>query len=262
VRELREGAKGKKFWSVDVKNAKLLMPSADVFADLLKGVRVLDVVRRGKFIVFVLSNHMRLVIHLRMTGRVMWHVEKGRDKYVVVTFTFSDATKLYFSDVRKFGRVWLYTEKEFEKVTGIHRLGPEPMELSKSDFVEIFYKRKGMLKNLLLRQDLITGVGNIYADEIAFRTGLHPQARMEKLSKTQIGKLFESVQYCLGEGIRHCGVSVSDFVGTKGNLGQHQHYLQVYGRKGLPCYRCKTAIVKTVAAGRGTFYCHICQSIN
>ena len=111
----------------------------------------------------------------------------------------------------------------------------------------------------MLRQDLIAGIGNIYADEINFRIGVHPSSRIEKLNSRKLAELHAAIIYCLGEGIKHCGVSVSDFVGTRGTLGKHQNYLQVYGRKGDKCYRCSGIINKTVAAGRGTFYCGTCQ---
>jgi formamidopyrimidine-DNA glycosylase len=194
-----------------------------------------------------------------MTGRLMWHEEPARAKFTRAVFSFKDGKKLYFSDVRKFGRVRVDSDKKYEAKTGIARLGPEPLNLSWKDFLSVFDHRKGILKNALLRQDLIAGIGNIYADEICFRTGVHPSSRIEKLGKARLKKLHAAIQHCLKEGIKHCGVSVSDFVGTRGDLGRHQHYLKVYGRKGQPCYTCKNLIKKTVAAGRGTYYCENCQ---
>ncbi len=262
-RELRLNLLNKKFSKLEVKLPKIFMPSAEFVSSQIKSLKVLDVQRRGKFIVFVLDKNMRLVIHLRMTGRLMWQKVKGREKYICGIFTFTDGTELIFSDVRKFARIWFYSEQQYEKISGIKKLGIEPFaqEFTKDFFVNLFKNKKGILKNNLLRQDLITGIGNIYADESCFKSKLHPQKRIEKLNKKDLERLYEAIIFCLKEGISHNGTSVSDFVGTNGNLGKHQHYLQVYGRKGDPCYVCKGTIKKTVAAGRGTFYCENCQKL-
>jgi formamidopyrimidine-DNA glycosylase len=253
VRELKPEVQGRVFKSVESASFKGLK--------MIIGSRILDVVRRGKYIVFILDGDLRMAIHLRMTGRLMWHEEAARAKFTRAVFTFDDGRKLYFSDVRKFGKIMVGPEKKYAAGTGMVKLGLEPLEMSLEDFTLLMDERKGILKNTLLRQDLIAGLGNIYADEICFRAGVHPSSRIEKLGIVRIKKLYSAVQYCLNEGIKHCGVSVSDFVGTRGDLGRHQHYLKVYGRKGLPCYSCKTLISKTVAAGRGTYYCAKCQSL-
>lgn len=261
VRELKTSLKGKTIKNIQVKSSLSVYPSLEAIIRNARGYTVLDVRRRGKFIILVLNEALRLVVHLRMTGRLMWSVNEGRAKYVRVVINFVDETSLFFSDVRKFGRVWFYTEKDYKKGTGISRLGYEPLKMELAQFCNLFEHRKGILKNSLLRQDLISGIGNIYADEICFKAGLHPKSRLEHIKKQQIVKLYESVQVCLREGIKNCGVSVRDFVGTKGDLGKHQNYLRVYGRKGVKCYKCGSIIEKTVVAGRGTFYCPKCQRL-
>lgn len=250
VRELREYAVGKEFSNVE----------GDLvdFNSEIKGLVIKAIKRRGKYIIFGLSGEKLLVIHLRMTGCLMWEVQAGREKYIRAVFSFTGGTQLIFSDVRKFGRIWFGEEKKLFKKSGISRLGLEPLESNLQNFHKVF-PRRGILKNSLLRQDMISGIGNIYADEICFKAGLHPSIRIEKLKAEDIKRLYLSVQLCLREGIKHCGVSVSDFVGTRGELGKHQKYLQVYGRKGDPCYKCGSLIQKTKTAGRGTFYCPDCQ---
>ncbi len=261
VRELKPQIIGKKFWGVETRLPAVFLPSAQVVREHLRGLRVLDVTRRGKFLVLVLDKKMRLTIHLRMSGRLLWKNIPGREKYIRAHFSFTDGTSLFFSDVRKFGRIWLYPEKSYQKMTGIFRLGQEPLnpEFQLQDFLAIFSHKKGILKNTLLRQDILAGIGNIYADEICFQIRRHPSSRLENMAKTDLGKLFAAIRNCLEEGISHSGASVSDFVGTKGTLGQHQLYLKVYGRKGDPCYVCKSPIKKSVVAGRGTFFCSFCQ---
>lgn len=261
VRQLRADMAGKKLWSASIKNSSVILPNAKFLKQRLPGLRVINVKRLGKFIVVELTNKMKLVIHLRMTGRLMWKKQKGREKYIIAGFSFTDGSVLYFSDVRKFGRIWLYNEKDYERQTGIFRLGPDPLQdgFNKEAFMRIFKGRSGSLKANLLRQDLISGIGNIYADEVCFNAGISPERRSSSLKTKELEKVFNSIIYCLNEGIKHCGVSVSDFVGTRGDLGKHQHYLQVYGREGDKCYRCNKTIQKTRLAGRGTFYCPGCQ---
>lgn len=261
VRELRATAVGKKFWSVDGKWAATFVPSLKKVQEGLVGLRVQDVQRRGKFIVFVLDRHMRLVIHLRMSGRLMWKKLYRKESHVRAVFQFSDATALFFCDARKFGRIYLGQKDRIDEIAGISRLGGEPFELDLKTFCGLFKERRGILKNTLLRQDVLAGVGNIYADEICFRSGLDPRSRLEALACKDYERLYESVQHCLREGIEHCGVSMTDFIGTRGKLGKHQDYLQVYGRDGDPCYHCGTTIQKTRVAGRGTFYCPSCQKL-
>ncbi len=261
VRELRPKVVGKKFWKVEGKLHYVFLPSYEEISTKIKGLKVLDVTRRGKFIVFVLDKKMRLVIHLRMSGRLMWKKVLKKEKHSRAVFSFSDATSLIFSDARKFGRIWFYSEKDYEGATGIFKLGIEPFgpTFSHENLNKIFVHKRGILKNNLLRQDLITGIGNIYADEICYRIGLHPKSRLEHLTPKDLKNLHEAILHCLQEGIDHCGASVSDFVGTRGTLGKHQLYLKVYGRKGDPCYSCGLEIQKTKVAGRGTFVCVKCQ---
>lgn len=263
VRELRPKIIGKKFWGVHGKLQYVFLPSFKQVSSQIKGLKVLEITRRGKFIVFVLDKKMRLVIHLRMSGRLMWKKVPKREKHIRAIFNFSDGTSLIFSDARKFGRIWLYPEKDYEKATGIFKLGIEPLstEFSKQLLNKIFVQKRGILKNSLLRQDLIAGIGNIYADEICHRIKLHPRSRLENLKHKDLERLHEAILYCLGQGIEHCGASVSDFVGTRGTLGKHQKYLQVYGRKDDPCYNCGSEIKKTKVAGRGTFVCVSCQKL-
>ena len=259
VCELRADVKGKKFLKMQAFFKPVLKPSARYFSDNIKGLEILDVVRRGKFIIFVLSRKMRMVVHLRMTGRLTWETAENRKKFIRAAFYFTDGTVLNFSDVRKFGRVWLYAEGDFEKHTGIARLGPEPLEIDSIGFMELFSGRHGILKNTLLRQDILAGIGNIYADEICHVIGLHPASRLENAAVKDYRKMYTAIKACLRSGIKHCGVSVSDFAGTRGDLGKHQHYLKVYGREGERCYGCSSLIRKTRVAGRGTYYCPKCQ---
>jgi formamidopyrimidine-DNA glycosylase len=220
--------------------------------------------RRGKFLVVDLEHAGRakgaLVGHLRMTGRV--HVEsKGWDAgpYLKVRLALDDGTCFYFIDVRKFARLW-YSPEPGEMLGS---LGPEP--LSESFTGEWLYaalrERGRMLKPLLLDQTFVAGLGNIYVDESLFRAGIHPLARSDRVKRERAERLCGEIRATLGEAIEREGSSFDVFYRTpEGNPGSYQEEFKVYGRKGKPCVRCGTAIVRIVVAQRGTHVCRTCQT--
>lgn len=263
VRQIRPVILGKKFWKFQAFNASTFLPSPEALETFLPGKVIKDVRRKGKYIILELSEDYVLVVHLRMTGMLLFKPSERLKKFVRGEFIFSDAKKLLFSDIRKFGKIWLYHKSEYLQKTGMSKLGVDPI-VEKFDLAlleKLYLKQKGILKNRLLDQSVITGVGNIYADEIAFRIGLHPSSRVEKLNKKDLEKLHEAIVYCLNEGIKNNGTTISDFVGTRGDAGKNQDYLQIYGRTGDPCYKCGTAVSKTRVAGRGTYFCVKCQKL-
>lgn len=263
VREIRPQIVGKKFWKFKALNASTFLPSAEAVEKLLPGKTVQKVGRKGKYIIIELSGDLVMVVHLRMTGMLLFKPSERLKKFVRGEFIFSDASKMFYSDIRKFGKIWLYHKSEYLQKTGMYKLGVDPIveEFDLEILEKLYLKQKGILKNRLLDQSVVTGVGNIYADEICFRIGLHPSSRVEKLSAKDVGNLHEAILHCLNEGIAHNGTTISDFVGTKGDSGKHQKYLQIYGRTGDPCYKCKTVIQKTRVAGRGTYVCLKCQKL-
>ena len=263
VRELNQAVKGKKFWKVEMLNKSTFLPSAIVFERELPGRKILDISRKGKYIIFNLSGGFKMVVHLRMTGMLTVEKVVKNKKYIRGIFTFSSGQRMFFTDLRKFGKIYLYPEKEYLQKTGMQKLGLDPvLDLFDSKILEKIYSgKKGILKAKLLDQTLVAGIGNIYADEICFRIGLNPKSRLEKLKKADFELLSEAILYCLKEGIKHNGTTFSDFRGTRGDAGKHQKYLQVYGRTGDACYICEGEIKKSRVAGRGTYFCVKCQKI-
>jgi len=263
VRELKKQIVGRKFWKFEALNKSTFLPNTKVFEKDLPGKQILDIKRKGKYLIFVLSGDLHMVVHLRMTG--MLTVEKivKTKKYIRGIFTFSSGARLFFTDLRKFGKIYLYPQKEYLKKTGMANLGVDPIaeEFDLKILEKLYLNQKGILKNRLLDQSVIAGVGNIYADEICFRIGLHPSSRVERLKMSDVAKMHEAILHCLGEGIKHNGTTFSDFRGTRGDAGKHQKYLQVYGRTGDKCYVCETPIQKIRAAGRGTYFCVKCQKL-
>ena len=237
--------------------------SRPAFAKAVVGTKLVRIYRRGKFFVADLEHEGRakgaLVGHLRMTGRV--HVEpSGWDPgpYLKVRLALDDGTCLYFIDVRKFARLWY--AREPADVLG--PLGPEPLsaEFTAEGFHAGLRARRRAMKPLLLDQDFVAGLGNIYVDESLFRAGIHPLARSNRISRERSARLHRAIRDTLTEAIAREGSSFDVFYRTpEGNPGSFQDEFRVYGRKGKPCVACEGPIRRIVVGQRGTHFCASCQ---
>jgi formamidopyrimidine-DNA glycosylase len=192
------------------------------------------------------------IVHLGMTGRLLVcqpDAEIAKHTHAVVKLT--SGRELRFVDPRRFGR--LSVAHSFEAA------GSEPLKVELDQFVSLFWGRKTPIKSALLNQKLLSGVGNIYADEALFRAGIRPRRRAASLTREDMGRLYHAVQEVLREAISLGGSSVSDYVDADGEEGFFQLQHRVYGREGEPCLVCKTAIKRVVIAGRSSHYCPKCQ---
>jgi len=207
--------------------------------------------RRGKFILIHLERHV-LVIHLGMTGKLLF--DSGRTPYTRAIFGFDDCT-LFYEDIRQFGSI------EWSTVvpTRIELLGPEPFDITPAAFHRAMRGRRTPVKSLLLNQQVLRGLGNIYVDESLWRAGINPRRLAGKLSSARAARLLEEIQNVLNEAIQHRGSSVSDYVDADGRKGGFQLQHRVYGREGKPCVNCGTPIRRIVLGQRGTHYCPKCQ---
>lgn len=260
VRGLRDDMQGRTFTGVTVEwPGEIETLGAAEFSDRLVGQRVEGMRRRGKYIIFDLD-HDALLIHLKMTGRLYILNEATMDqadRWVRVSFALDDGRTLHFSDLRKFGRVYLVGDAE--DVVG--KLGPEPLE---DDFtVEAFRERlagrHGVIKPLLMNQAFLAGVGNIYADEALWMARINPHRTADTLSEDEIARLHEAIRAALQESIDHEGTTVSWYRKPDGTEGGYQERFKVYGRTDQPCLRCGTPISKVFLAQRGTHFCVQCQ---
>jgi formamidopyrimidine-DNA glycosylase len=251
-REIAPFVKGKIISSLEIidhRNIKGLSPKE--LRKKLAGKKIAGIDRRAKYLVFPLSPAGFLVVHLGMTGRLLF----APDKYVKVVFNFKNGAKLYFSDARLFGKI-----RYFDEAPKLD-LGPEPLtkDFTINKFKELLQKRKTSIKLFLLNQKLISGVGNIYANEALFRAGVHPQRKASDLSDAEIKKLHAAINAILSSAIKHRGTSDNWYVDARGRQGSFQRRLKVYGRKGQPCLKCKTPIIRVSQGARGTFFCPDCQ---
>lgn len=239
----------------------LVTPDGPIFTGRIAGQPVRAIERRGKYIVIRLEPDT-LIIHLKMTGRlyvVPDDAEEYADRWVHFNFQLDNAHQLRFSDSRKFGRVYLVAEPD--DVLGA--LGPEPLDddFTLAAFRERLQGRSGMLKPLLLNQQFLAGMGNIYVDEALWDSRLHPLRRADTLAADDVARLYEAIRRALQRGIAREGASINWYRKPDGTKGTAQDGLNAYGQTGLPCARCGTPIAKTVVGQRGTHYCPACQRI-
>lgn len=237
-------------------------PCTIEFKKLISGKTIISMERRGKYLIFGLSEGLNMIIHLRMTGQLVYE-EKSipMKKHTHVFFGFDNNKELRFTDQRRFGRIWLVSDQELPGVSGLCSLGPEPLgeDFLPENFKEKLSKRKTRIKSLLLDQTFIAGIGNIYADEILFRSHIHPERTAQSLQEEEMGCLFEEVKNTLSEAVEHRGTTFSDYVDGKGEKGSHQNYLNVYQQKGEKCPRCGTIIEKIKVGSRSAYHCPGCQ---
>jgi formamidopyrimidine-DNA glycosylase len=234
-------------------------PSPADLARLLPGRRIKDVSRRGKFLVFHLSGGLYLVVHLRMTGALL-HRPSGAppDRYIRAVLSLDDGSELRFSDLRKFGALWLLPDPSI--VLG--RLGPEPLDgLTPSLLRELTARRRAPIKSVLLDQRALAGLGNIYADEALFAAGLHPQRPASSLSDSEVERLHKAIGRVLSEALHDRGASFRDYVDASGRKGRHQFRVQVFRRTGQPCRVCGREIARVKVAGRSSHFCPKCQAL-
>lgn len=227
----------------------------------LEGRRILELVRRGKYLVYQLDDGASLVIHLRMTGRLILIPADPVELHLHTRalFRFRSGKALRFDDQRKFGRVmW------FRNSTSLKRrlaLGVEPLDpaFTAARLGALVKGRKRPIKSLLLDQKLIAGLGNIYADEALFRARLLPWRPAGELSWQEVEALCAAIRDVLAEGLKYKGTTLRDYVDGDGRTGMFQERLQVYGREGEPCPRCGGAVARVVLGGRSSFHCPRCQ---
>jgi formamidopyrimidine-DNA glycosylase len=245
---------------------------ADVQAFLVDA-SVTEVRRRAKVLLIDLSSDYTLVIHLKMTGQLVFVSADTRfgaghpsdslvhelpDKSTRVEFTFADGSKLFFNDQRKFGWMRLVPTPEVPNIDFMRKVGPEPLDASfaPADFAQRLLLRKNTsIKATLLDQTVIAGVGNIYADESLWGAKIHPATLVKDVSKQKLSTLFTELQYVLNLAIQKGGSSNHTYVNAEGKKGSYMNFARVFRREGLECPRCGEIIVKLRVAGRGT---HIC----
>ena len=265
-RTLIELVAGKRIASVTVKLPRIIQRPADPrqFEDALVGRTIQTVERRGKFLRIILDG-LVLVSHLRMEGRYgVFRSDEPVELHMHVLFRFDDGTDLRYKDVRQFGTMHLFQPGEEFELPPLNKLGIEPLDdaaFTLKAFREKLEKRSTRIKPLLLNQEHIVGLGNIYVDEALFQARIHPERSPESLSAAEWKTLHESIRATLHRAVEAGGSSIKSYVNGQGEMGMFQHQLLVYGRKDEPCPGCGDPIHKFVVGGRGTHICKQCQKM-
>ncbi|GAA4712291.1 DNA-formamidopyrimidine glycosylase [Brevibacillus fulvus] len=263
VRTLRRLVIGKTIERVTVLLARIIRYPDDVeqFKAELVGQTIHQIQRRAKFIQFKLDRDV-LISHLRMEGRYgLYSSNDEVEKHTHVIFHFTDGTELRYRDVRQFGTMDLYPLGMETQAGPLVKLGPEPLEpaFTEETFRRMLKERSTKIKPLLLNQEFLVGLGNIYVDEALFRAGIHPERTASGLTRKEVAALHQSIRETLAEAVEQGGSSIKSYVNGQGEMGMFQQSLRVYGRKGEPCTVCLTPIERLVVGGRGTHICPKCQ---
>ena len=239
-------------------------PDVEGFRALVTGRTIKSMNRRGKYLLMELDNASKVVFHLRMTGRLVYEpAGDTTDHHARVIFHLQDGASLVYGDTRTLGTIHGLKPQELGMLKGLAEMGPEP--LSAEFTAEYLYRtasrRKVAIKSFLLNQKYIGGIGNIYADEALFLAGIHPLRPANSLTQTECGKLWESVNKVIADGIADGGTTFRDYQNGEGGKGSHQEHLYVYGRKGEQCRICGALLERITVGGRGTHFCPHCQEV-
>ena len=291
VRGLNKKVRNRTFVAVWTDFKKLVKrPNFDLFKKELKGKKIKKIWRRGKNIIFELSGDKTLLIHQKMTGHLLfgkWGKKKGKwislikgpikedpmNRFLHLIFWLNNGFQLALCDLRKFAKVELWDSNDFKKSESIINLGPEPLEKSFTfnKFKECFKNKKavngeprirrGKIKKVLMDQNVISGIGNIYADEILWETKIHPLFEVSKLDNKKLRKIYIATRKILKEAIKLGGTSISDFRKLSGEKGLFGEKRMAYKREKKECYRCKTIIKRIKVGGRSSCFCPRCQKL-
>lgn len=267
-RDLEKEAVGKRIKTVEVTGTRSIRRHTNKkqFITRLEGRKITGVDRKGKYLLVKLEGGDYLVIHLGMSGQLLWSKsakdEKAKHTHVVVSFT--TAGQLRFLDPRTFGELFVTAVDELEAaVPELAHLGFDPVEeaISWTVFGEMLHSKHRKLKDLLMDQKFIAGIGNIYSDEILWTAGLRYDRSSDDLTSQEIRRLYRAMSETLHDAIKHRGSSLADeqYRDLFGNVGGYSEQHNVYDREGQPCRRCRSPIQRIKLGGRSHFLCERCQ---
>ena len=270
--DLKRKLLNKRIKEVEVRLPKIVRPKN--FAATLTQNSFVDVTRRGKLIIFHLKKKGFMLVHLKMTGQLVFrdhdqftvggHSQKGMgmdlpNKYSHVIFKFEDESQLFFNDLRQFGYLKIVNQTELNKV--LAKFGVEPLEpeFTPEKWQKLTENRRTNIKAILLNQAVVTGIGNIYADEVLFASHVLPTRTVNTLTTREKTAIYKNIRLILQKAIDHRGTTFNDYVDGDGKKGSFIQFLKVFHKNGEPCPDCGAIIQKTRVVGRGTHFCKNCQ---
>ena len=256
---------GLSFKRVNVLYPRLIQTDIEEFESEVIDKEILSLSRMGKYLILHLSSKLALIVHFRMEGKLFHldQLETNLNKHVTLYFTLSDNTYLIFNDVRKFGVMYLEKDENLKSKKPLSELGLEPWDIKDPSYLLERYKDKNyMMKEALLDQSAISGLGNIYADETLFASNLSPFKKAKDLDKKEADKVVEEASRIMRLAIENHGSTIRSYHPSKGVSGGMQFSLKMYGKEGEKCPICQTRIEKRYVGGRGTCYCRKCQGVS
>jgi formamidopyrimidine-DNA glycosylase len=262
ARKLRDVLIGKKVAQVRLSGLPLRKPIADTFAAQIRERTIRKILRRGKYLILELEPQAFWLIHLGMSGRVLYHASTGKiANHTHAIIRFSDSTELEYRDHRRFGLLAAYEVSHVEKIPEISALGIDPLSprFNRDYIFPLLRKSRQEIKSFLLDQGKIAGLGNIYACEALFLAQINPVRRCCTLAPRETARLVDSIRKVLRLAIRNRGTSFSDFMDSDGNPGENQNNLKVFQREGKDCVRCGAPIRRIKQGNRSSFFCYHCQ---
>ena len=249
--------------SVNVRYTKMIESNLEEFKKVLVGRSFLDIKRRGKWLIFDLGDYY-LLSHLRMEGKYfIKNHEEELNKHEHVIITFTDNTDLRYHDTRKFGRMNLIKKEELATAEEIAKQGLEPGDenLTAKYLIDKFKKKRLPIKTVLLDQTIISGLGNIYANEVLFAAGIDPLKKACDVSLEEASRIVTESNRIIKAAIKMGGSTIKSYTSSLGVTGRFQQYLCVHKREGMPCLKCGTTILNMKVNGRSTYFCPKCQEV-
>lgn len=261
INYLNKNILNKEITHVDIYLTKLFKNIKPVdFIKKVVGLSFIEIKRRGKYLLFKLSNNSIMVSHLRMEGKYNYDTQVDKQKHDHVIFTFNDHTFLKYNDSRQFGTINFYKNEEIAlKSKELAKLGLEPFseEFNANYLYNLTKKSSKLIKTFLLDQTKVVGIGNIYANEICFACKIYPKTRANLLTKKQCELIVKETKRILHESVKHNGTTIHTFSFSKWDIGNYQDKLKVHEQK--KCQLCGNKIIYEKINGRGTYYCKHCQ---
>ncbi|MDY6794532.1 MAG: bifunctional DNA-formamidopyrimidine glycosylase/DNA-(apurinic or apyrimidinic site) lyase [Actinomycetota bacterium] len=261
-RQLERALVGARITSCEILLPRLVThPSPATYRRALQGRGITWIRRRGKYLIFGLDHGLEFVIHLGMTGSLAFSPPgEKRPRHTHIVYHLEDGRNLLYTDPRTFGETALVPRGDYRSLRGLHHMGPEPLS---DDFTpQVLSSRlRGScrIKSALLDQSRVAGIGNIYADEMLHRAGIHPLRRLDSIGPRETERLYRAMKEVLSDGIALGGSTISDYVDLEGERGNFQEEHRVYRREGLPCPMCGDTICRIRVGGRSSYFCPRCQ---
>lgn len=258
---LKKRILNKKIVDVNIIYGKMLDNSEEEFQNILVGNEFKDILRVGKWLIFELNNHY-LLSHLRMEGKYfLKNSDEAVQKHEHIIITFNDKTDLRYHDTRKFGRMKIVNKEDLWETPEIKKQGKEPIDdtLNGNYLIEQFKNKKLPIKTALLDQEIISGLGNIYANEVLFAAKINPLREANSITLNECNDIVSSSRKIIEKAIIEGGTTIKSYTSSLGVIGNYQNFLKVHMKEGSPCPNCNNLIKRIKIGGRSTYYCDICQ---